>query len=60
MLFVRVAGFLTVIAVGIGIVVYLLTGERRYLHLAGRIAIYALGFVLLVLVLMALERIIVL
>ena len=60
MLFVRIAGFLTVIAVGVGIFTYLLTGERRYLRLAGRIAVYALGFVLLVLVLMALERIIVL
>jgi hypothetical protein len=60
MLFVRIVGFLTVIAVGVGILAYLLSGERRFLRLAGRIAIYALGFVLLVMVLMALERIIVL
>lgn len=60
MLLLRVVGFLTVIAIGAGIVAYLISGDRRYLRLSGRIAKYALIFVLVVLSLMFLERIIVL
>lgn len=60
MLLLRVVGVLTAIAIGAGIVAYLFTGEKRYLALAGRIAKYALIFVLVVLALMFLERVIVL
>lgn len=60
MLLLRVVGVLTAIAIGAGIVAYLFTGEKRYLRLAGRVAKYALMFVLLVFALMFLERVIVL
>ncbi len=60
MLLLRVVGLLTAIAVGAGIVAYLFSGDKRYLRLAGRIAKYALIFVLVVLALMFLERVIVL
>ena len=58
--FLRIVGTLVVIAIGAGIVAYLFTGEKRYLTLAGRVAKYALMFVLLVFALMFLERVIVL
>lgn len=60
MLLIRVAGVLTVIVIGAGIVAYLFTGDKRHLRLAGRVAKYALIFVLIVLALMFLERVIVL
>jgi hypothetical protein len=59
MLLLRIAGVLTAIMIGAGIVTYLLTGQKPYLNLSLRIAKYALIFALLILVLMALERIIV-
>jgi hypothetical protein len=49
---------LTAIAIAAGIAAYLFSGEQRYLRLAGRIAKYALIFVLIVLAMMFLERII--
>lgn len=57
MLLLRIVGVLTAIAIGAGIVAFLMTREKRYLHLSGRIAKYALIFVLVVLALMFLERI---
>ncbi|RTL53124.1 MAG: hypothetical protein EKK46_09610 [Rhodocyclaceae bacterium] len=60
MFLMRIAGFLAVIVVAGGILCYLFTGQRRYLQLAGRVAKWALIFVLLVFGLMILERIIVL
>lgn len=60
MFLLRVVGLLTVLAIGAGIVVYLLTGQRTYLVLAGRIAKYALIFALLLFALLAFERLIVL
>lgn len=60
MLLLRIVGVLTVIVIGAGIVAYLFTGERRFLHLAARATKYALIFVLVVLALMFLERVIVL
>lgn len=60
MLLLRIVGTLTVIAIGTGLFTYLFTGDRRYLGFAGRIARYALFFVLIVLALMFLERVIVL
>ncbi len=56
----RIAGMLTVIVIAAGIVSYLFTGDKRYLRLAGRVAKWALIFVLCVLGLMFLERVIVL
>lgn len=60
MLLLRIVGILTVIAIGAGIVAYLLTGQRDYLRLAGRIAKYALIFVLVLFALLAFERLIIL
>lgn len=60
MLLLRIVGVLTVIVIGAGIVAYLFTGEKRFLHLAVRVTKYALIFVLAVLALMFLERVIVL
>ena len=56
MLLLRIAGVLTVIAIGSGILTFLFTGERRYLMLSGRIAKYALIFLFVVLALLMLER----
>ncbi|MFA6313147.1 MAG: hypothetical protein WCV99_24965 [Sterolibacterium sp.] len=60
MLLLRIVGLLTVIAIGSGILAFLITREQRYLRLSGRIAKYALIFALVVLALFALERLIVL
>lgn len=59
MLLLRIVGVLTAIAIGAGIVAYLLSGEKRYLGLSARIAKYALIFTLVVLALMFLERVVV-
>lgn len=59
MLLLRIVGILAVIAIGAGIVAWLLTGQRAYLALAWRIAKYALVFVLALFALLAFERLIV-
>ena len=59
MLLLRIAGFLTAITIGAGIVAYLFSGDRRYLRLSGQVAKWALVFVLVILSLMFLERIII-
>lgn len=60
MLLLRIVGLLTAIAIGSGILAYLVTRDRLYLRLAGRVAKYALIFVCVVLLLLAAERLIVL
>lgn len=60
MLLLRIVAILTVIAIGSGILAFLVTREQRYLRLAGRITKYALIFALAVLSLFFLERVIVL
>lgn len=60
MLLLRIVGVLAAITIGAGILAYLFSGDKHYLRLSGRIAKYALIFVLVVLALMFLERIIVL
>ncbi len=60
MLLLRIVGILAAIAIGSGIVAWLFTRDRRYLILSGRIAVGALVFSLLVLVLFSLERLIIL
>lgn len=60
MLLLRIVGVLVVIVIGAGIVSWLFTGEKRYLHFAWQVTKYALLFVLVVLALMFLERVIVL
>ena len=60
MLLLRIVAMLTVIAIGSGILAFLITREQRYLRLAGRIAKYAVIFALVVLTLFALERLVIL
>jgi hypothetical protein len=60
MLLLRIVGVLVAITIGAGILAYLFSGDKRYLRLSGRVAKYALIFVLVVLALMFLERVIVL
>jgi hypothetical protein len=59
MLLLRIVGLLTVIAIGAGILAWLLTGQRGYLTLALRIGKYALILVLALFALLAFERLIV-
>ncbi len=60
MLLLRIVGILAAIAIGSGIVAWLFTRDRRYLILSGRIALGALAFSFVVLVLFAVERLIIL
>lgn len=60
MLLLRIVGILTVIAIGSGIVAWLFTRDKAYLQLSMRIAKGALFFALVVLVLMAAERLLIL
>jgi hypothetical protein len=60
MLLLRIVGILTAITIGSALVAWLFTRDRRYLLLSGRVAMAALVFVLLVLALMAAERLIIL
>jgi hypothetical protein len=59
MLLLRIVGILAVIAIGAGIVAYLLTGDRKYIGFSWRITRYSLAFALAVFVLLAAERLIV-
>jgi len=53
----RLLGILTVIAVGGGVVAFLLTREQKYLFFAWRLFRYALIVALLVFALMIVERV---
>lgn len=59
MLLLRIVGILTAIAIGAGILAFLLTGQRRWLGISWRIAKYALIFALALFALLAFERLIV-
>lgn len=58
MFLMRIAGAIAAIAVAAGILLWLFTGDRRYLHVSARVAKGTLIFVLLVFALMFLERVI--
>ncbi|PKO83700.1 MAG: hypothetical protein CVU17_06310 [Betaproteobacteria bacterium HGW-Betaproteobacteria-11] len=60
MLLLRIIGILVAITIGSSVVAWLFTGDRRYLVLAGRVAKGALFVALVILVLMAAERLIIL
>ena len=60
MLLLRIVGVLVAITIGAGIVSFLLTRDRRYLHLSWQVTKYAAIFALVVLSLMFFERVIVL
>lgn len=52
----RLLAVLLVIAVGVGVVVYALTGQRSYLAFSWRLFRYGIVFALLVFALMFVER----
>lgn len=56
MLIVRVIGLAVAVALGALVLLYVFTGERKYLGIAWRVLKYALFLVILVLTLFALER----
>lgn len=58
MFLMRIAGAIAAITVAAGILLWLFTGDRRYLRLSARVAKGALYFVLVILALMFLERVI--
>ena len=60
MLALRIAAILAVLATAVGIVLYLLTRDRKYLRFAFQVFKYALIFALLVFGFLMLERAIVL
>jgi hypothetical protein len=59
MFFLRIVGILAAIAIGAGIVIFLFTGQKRYLAFSWRIAKYALIFALVLFALLAFERLLV-
>lgn len=59
MLLLRIVGILAAIAIGVGIVSFLFTRDRKYLRFAWRITRYALIFVLVLFALLAFERLLV-
>jgi hypothetical protein len=56
----RLVGILAVIAVGAGIVLFLATGNRKFLRFALQLLKWAVIFALLLFALIALERLVVL
>ena len=60
MLLLRIVGILAAITIGSCLVAWIFTRDRRYLKLAGRVAVGGVLFALAVLVLMAAERLIIL
>ena len=57
MIFVRVIGLAVAIAIGVAVLLWLTTGERKWLRIAWQIFKVALYAVLLILVLFAAEQI---
>jgi len=58
MLFFRIVAILAVITIGASALLFLLTRDRRYFRFAIRVLQYAVIFALVVLGLMALERVV--
>jgi len=59
MLLVRLLGLLAAIALGVSVLVYVVSGERKYLVFAWRLFKYALFVVVLILLLFLFERLLV-
>lgn len=59
MLLVRILGLLVAVALGVCVLMYVMTGERRYLRYAWQVFKYALFLVVLVLLLLFGERLLV-
>ena len=60
MFLLRLVAILVVMTIGVGIALFLLTGNRKYLEFALRLLRWAVIFALLVFALLVLERLIVL
>jgi len=58
-LLVRIIGLATAIALGVSVLLWLVTGERKWLRIAWRVFKYALFLVLLILLLFLAERLLV-
>jgi hypothetical protein len=59
MLLIRVIGLLAAIGLGVSVLLYMLTGERKFLHFAWRLFRYSLFVVVLILLLFLAERLLV-
>ena len=59
MLLVRIVGLATAVALGVSVLLWAFTGERRWLRFAWRIFRYAVFLVLLILLLFLAERLLV-
>ncbi|MGA8004709.1 MAG: hypothetical protein WCA17_01275 [Burkholderiales bacterium] len=59
MLLLRIIGLLAAIALAVSVLLYMLSGERKYLNFAWRVFKYSLFVVVLILVLFASERLLV-
>lgn len=58
MLILRIAAYLVVAGIGVSLVLFVFTRDRRYLLLAGRLAKWAVVFALAVFALLILERVV--
>lgn len=59
MLLLRIIGLLAAITLAVSVLLYMLSGERKYLSFAWRVFRYSLFVVVLILVLFASERLLV-
>jgi len=59
MLLLRIIGLLAAIALAVSVLLYMLSGERKYLNFAWRLFKYSIFVVVLILVLFASERLLV-
>jgi hypothetical protein len=59
MLLVRLLGLLAAIALGVSVLLYMVSGERKYLIFAWRLFRYALFVIVLILLLFLFERLLV-
>jgi len=57
-LILRIAAYLVVAGIGVSLVLFVVTRDRRYLRFAGRLAKWAIVFALAVFALLVLERIV--
>ncbi|HSG22884.1 MAG TPA: hypothetical protein VLA64_08000 [Azonexus sp.] len=53
----RLLAVILVVAIGAGLLIYTITGQRRYLAFSGRLFKYGIVFALIVFALMIIERV---
>jgi hypothetical protein len=56
MLILRIAAYLVVAGIGVSLILFVLTRDRRFLRFAGRLAKWAVVFALAIFTLLVLER----